>query len=911
MGKVQELLSNFTSGLLGAKMRGRYDTNVYKQGCRRLTNMVTIPQGGVTKRPGTKSIAVQKTTGEIVRLLPFVFSSSDSFIIEMGAGYFRFYKDGAPILLNGLPYEIRNTYTESQLFNVTYVQCMDILYLFHQAHHPKQLSRYSDTQWSFTDIPFEDGPYFDVNTSTITIDHDKQREVAGYKSNYLGVAGDGTTLVCTGVAISIGGAIQSVCNTSTDNITWVKSAMGGHHTYNSIRYLNNMFIAVGGQGIIKSSVNGTTAWTKRTSGISTTLQDVAWDGSYLYYVGNAGVIRTSTASFTSFTARTSGVTSKLNAIAYDGSAYLVVVGNAGVILRADRGLPATWTAMSSGVTTDLNDVYYDSARSLWCACGDGGVILTSSDGMNWTKQKSGVNINLNGVCSDGTKFIVVGDYGYILTSSDGVTWAIVGHNKETSLKAVTFVNPYYVAVGTQGLIATSSDGVTWTYRGLQTAIITASDDLFRAGRDEGRHIRLSCKGIWTWGKIITVIDETQALIDIRGRFYGSKETVIWQLGAFYTGNYPKCGAFFQERLFLANTPLQPQTIWGSCSGDFVNFAPSTFESQLMEKTINNNQKVVKAIKIASGDVVDSSSITYVLGSTEMNYIQWMRGQDGLIIGCTGTIFRLTGAENGGPLTPFSADCREQGAVGTHNIQPVKVGPSLIYVQTIAKNIRELIYSSDSNTMVSPSLTVQCDEITGPGIVDMAYQEEPYSIVWAIRADGVLIGFTCDQYNKIAAWHIHSSGTGFFESVACIPGVGYTEVWFVVNRDGTRYIEQLQPFDFGSDRNAIWFVDASTDGITGVEYTAEVQTMDLQPGGDTKRIQYAVATLHETRYAKIGRDATKCDVVPGLSDDALYSCTTKPISFPSGYDREAYIYICSDRPLPLTVLSIKTVWEDTQ
>jgi hypothetical protein len=69
--------------------------------------MVTIPQGGVTKRPGTKSIAVQKTTGEIVRLLPFVFSSSDSFIIEMGAGYFRFYKDGAPILLNGLPYEIR------------------------------------------------------------------------------------------------------------------------------------------------------------------------------------------------------------------------------------------------------------------------------------------------------------------------------------------------------------------------------------------------------------------------------------------------------------------------------------------------------------------------------------------------------------------------------------------------------------------------------------------------------------------------------------------------------------------------------------------------------------------------------------------------------------------------------------
>jgi hypothetical protein len=67
-------------------------------------------------------------------------------------------------------------------------------------------------------------------------------------------------------------------------------------------------------------------------------------------------------------------------------------------------------------------------------------------------------------------------------------------------------------------------------------------------------------------------------------------------------------------------------------------------------------------------------------------------------------------------------------------------------------------------------------------------------------------------------------------------------------------------------------------------------------------------LHETSYAKIGRSALKCDVTPGLTATALYSIDTKPIGFPSGYDRDATVYIMSDQALPLTVLGIKTIWE---
>lgn len=949
----QELITNFSGGLLGAKLRGRYDIERYKSGCKTLTNMVVTPQGIAQKRPGTYYVASQKTIGEKIRLLPFVFSATDAIVIEMGVGYFRFYKDGVQITSGGIPYEISHSYTEDQLYEVSVVQCMDILYLCHQDHHPKQLSRYADTIWSFTDINLEDGPYWDINTTDVTIDHGT---ISGLKSNYRGVAAGGTWLVATGSAVMKGGAVQSVCNISTDNVTWEKKSMSGTHSYNSVRYLNNLFVFAGHSGTVKTLANGTT-FTGRNTGTNTNLNDSCFDGTLYYFVGDSGVIRTATTGW-SFTARTSGVTTRLNCIAYDGSAKVIAVGDRGVILSCSTGNPAVWTQQASGVTTDINSIAYNSTISMWCAVGDSGVILTSTDGVIWTQQTSGISVDLNGVMSYSGGFIAVGDDGYIITSMYGINWIIRNHLRSITLRSVAYLSTMLVAVGSQGMIAVSTDGVTWTYRGMQTATITATDDIFKPDRDEGRHIRLSSKGVWTWGKILSIPDERSAIIDIRGRFYGSKSTDIWQLGAFYTGNYPKCGAFYQERFFMANTPLQPQTIWGSCSGDFVNFAPTTFEGGIKEKETKGGKKIVKAIRMEPGEVVDSSSLTYVMGSNEMAFIEWMRGEYGLIVGCVGGIFRIDSAEAGMPLTPTSVDCKEQGAAGVKAVDPVKVGNVFVYVQSMGKTASLLYFSGDEKKYISSSLSTHCDEITGTGICATAYQKEPYSIVWMVRNDGYLAGCTVDLPNKIAAWHYHNT-VGTFEDCVCIPGTNEDEVWLVVNRliggVATRCIEYMKPFNFDAAIADAYFVDCGitqdstlTTSISGVShlngldcavlgdglvqanvvpsggiatietaartahiglpYTSELSTMDIQPGGSMKRIIRAVAMLHETGFAKIGRDSTKCDITPGLTAGVLHSIDTKDISFPSGYDRDAYVYVMSDKPLPLSVLGIKTVWE---
>ncbi|HEX2944565.1 MAG TPA: hypothetical protein VHT96_01260, partial [Clostridia bacterium] len=96
--------------------------------------------------------------------------------------------------------------------------------------------------------------------------------------------------------------------------------------------------------------------------------------------------------------------------------------------------------------------------------------VNAAAGDVWTTQISGTSSKLNGVCYGGSTFVAVGDGGTILTSSDGSNWT----NRTSSpasnatategkkLNAVCYGNGIFLAVGAEGKIMTSSDGITWT-----------------------------------------------------------------------------------------------------------------------------------------------------------------------------------------------------------------------------------------------------------------------------------------------------------------------------------------------------------------------------------------------------------------------------------------------------------------
>jgi len=102
--------------------------------------------------------------------------------------------------------------------------------------------------------------------------------------------------------------------------------------------------------------------------------------------------------------------------------------------------------------------------------GNSGTILTSSDGILWTKRTSGKWEYLSGVTSGNGLFVTVGSFlGIILTSPDGNSWTERTSGISKNLYGVTSGNGLFVTVG-RGTILTSTDGTHWTERHSGTSV---------------------------------------------------------------------------------------------------------------------------------------------------------------------------------------------------------------------------------------------------------------------------------------------------------------------------------------------------------------------------------------------------------------------------------------------------------
>lgn len=136
-------------------------------------------------------------------------------------------------------------------------------------------------------------------------------------------------------------------------------------------------------------------------------------------------------------------------------------------------------------------------RVLWVndqfvSMGNAGVILTSTDGITWTKQNSEATKKLSGLVWSGSMFVAVGDYNTIITSPDGITWTLRNFSPTSyeNLFSISWSGNRFVAVGRdslndKSLIFTSTDGITWTkttfeMKGVELKNIAWSGTLFMA-----------------------------------------------------------------------------------------------------------------------------------------------------------------------------------------------------------------------------------------------------------------------------------------------------------------------------------------------------------------------------------------------------------------------------------------------
>ena len=249
-------------------------------------------------------------------------------------------------------------------------------------------------------------------------------------------------------------------------------------------------------------------------------------------------------------------------------------------------------------------------------------------------------------------------------------------------------------------------------------------------------------------------------------------TKIWSLGAWSTTTgFPAAVSFYEERLVFAASTNYPQTLWFSASGDYENFTASEVD----------------------GAVLDSSALTYAIASNQVNVIRYLSATRSLLVGTVGGEFAVRASGTDQPLTPTNAQIKRQCSYGSANVRPETVANVTLFLHRNKRKIQELVFDFDSDSYKAPDLTILSEHVTDSGIVEMAYQREPDSILWCVREDGVLAGMTYRRDENVVAWHRHKiAGTfvksgvtstyGHVESIASIPGTASEdELWVVVAR----------------------------------------------------------------------------------------------------------------------------------
>lgn len=344
--------------------------------------------------------------------------------------------------------------------------------------------------------------------------------------------------------------------------------------------------------------------------------------------------------------------------------------------------------------------------------------------------------------------------------------------------------------------------------------------------DIGRLVRYKETTEWGYAVITSITSTTVAVADIRKDFESTPTAVTtWRLGAWSgTTGYPQVAEFFEQRLYAAATNNQPQTLWGSQTADFENLKP------------DNDQDTIEA----------DDALNFTLLANDVNAIRWLSaGENTLVIGTTGGEWVPT--STGEVITPIDITVRRQTTDGSAQIQPVRTGSVVLFIERAKRRIKEFGFAFETNGFKTFDLTRLARHITFGGIIEVAFAEEAESIIWAVRNDGQLLSLTYKRNEDVVGWSRQILGGSFeggdavVESIAVIPGdngLGQTqdstdrdEVWIMVKRtiNGTtkRYIEFFErDFETGHAQEDAYYVDSmitldSPETIAGITLASPV------------------------------------------------------------------------------------------
>ena len=329
-----------------------------------------------------------------------------------------------------------------------------------------------------------------------------------------------------------------------------------------------------------------------------------------------------------------------------------------------------------------------------------------------------------------------------------------------------------------------------------------------------------------YAKITSYVNEQKVTADVIKDLGATTATADFNFSAWgKTNGYPYSVTFFQDRLCFGGCPKYPQRVWMSKTGDYENF------------------EVAKE----GGAVTDDSAVTADLLSLKSYTITHLCASNDLIVMTEGNTWTISGSET---VTPSNITPRNQENYGANHIEPIKVGPRLVYVQRRGSAVRDVGYSYDSDSYNGVDLTLLAKHLVmGYTLKDAAYAQEPDSCSYFVRDDGVIICLTYVPDQKVYAWsHIQTNGE--YEAIASIVQ-GNTDFIYVVvkrtiNGQIKRYIERFDCEQHSANQQDYHMMDSyiekngtASDTITGLSHLEGQKVQVLADGYFYNEEEYTV------------------------------------------------------------------------
>lgn len=876
--------NSFAGGEFSPSMYSRTDIAKYLSGLKTGRNINILPTGAARNRPGTMMVATAGDSTNPIRLIDFIASTSQAYVIELGQYYARFYTNGAQVQVFGASawvtsfsyvvgnfvtfgglnyyclkahtsgtfatdlaagdwvqqntYQIVTPWAAADLNSVSLhqplkkAQSADVMYFAHPSYPPQVLTFNSASNWTIAPYAFINGPFMLQNTSV-----SKTLTPSGIKN------GAGTKNIS-----SVFESAYSVPTPPTYQVSMQTTVAHGLSNGQQIEVLG----MPGGEGaqfnfkFYYVKVTTTTDFELYSdAGLSAPIQNT-YENSNGYFgtifgippdpslgiLGSREVGPSTTCSIYQAypTAIPAAPTTNYQVGLVTSTAHGLTTGMQTNVASLDGVLATQLNGNSyyvSVLTTTSFLLYHDSGLSSLVQ------YTGTSDGHFTTYTPGAGTIGVSGAINLTASFnlFLAGHVGALFQLTRTITAQTISgtmSNNSTASTAIQCGSTWSIVTfgGWTGkiLIQVSVDGTVWnTVQTLQSV----SGTNYQVSGDTGFsqcYLRVTGDGTTTWAstltydltadsfdwngivQIVSITSPTVAVINILTSTQNAwpladtNSTYQWSEGSWSTlRGWPTCLVFFQDRLVWASTMTEPATGWATKTASYLDFG-------------------------ISSPIVASDSLSFVLPSRQLNAISTLTVMPQFMVAETSDSEWGIGPDSSGVFSPTSINIQLQGHRGSSSIDPVVVGVEILLMQQMGTVLRNLIYQLAVSGFMGDDISIISQHLfTGYQITQMAYQQEPDSIVWMIRNDGQMISLTYLREQEVAAFTHHDT-LGTFESIAVIPNqtLGINEVWLstvrTIGGQTVRFIERMVPRDQGTIPANQFFVDC------GLTYTGAPATV---------------------------------------------------------------------------------------